>query len=278
MENRDILFSIIIPLYNKANHISQTINSVLSQTYRHLEVIIVDDGSEDAGAMIVRSISDSRIRYYYKENGGVSSARNKGIELARGEWIMFLDADDLLLPFCLEKFYKVITSYAGYINIVAGSPISDQRRGVESKKVFSGLVPNNYKWYFLNKFTIRPGCAAYQKEVLIKHKFNNFYQRFEDVEFILRILKSAAIYVIPDVVFVYCCTYSALSKMKNCKRDFSFFMDFKEKTFWEKCKLGELLMLAWFDYSDKRTHLLLQYQFNVIYAVIAKCKILIKNR
>ena len=89
-----IFFSIIIPLYNKAKYIENTIQSVLKQTFKNFEVIVVDDGSTDDGPEKVGLISDCRIRLIRKENGGVSSARNRGIAEARGENIAFLDADD----------------------------------------------------------------------------------------------------------------------------------------------------------------------------------------
>lgn len=72
----DILFSIIIPLFNKGEYIRQTLFSVLFQTYKKLEIIIVDDGSTDGGDIVVKSICDDRIRYFFQENKGVSSARN----------------------------------------------------------------------------------------------------------------------------------------------------------------------------------------------------------
>jgi len=89
-----ILFSVVIPVYNKELYIKQCIDSVLCQTYESFEVIVVDDGSKDNSVRVVEEINDSRIRIIKKENGGVSSARNKGIEISKGTFIAFLDADD----------------------------------------------------------------------------------------------------------------------------------------------------------------------------------------
>lgn len=99
-------FSIIIPLYNAERYIGQCLDSIAEQSYPDFEVIIVDDGSTDNGALIAKSMAekDPRFVYYYKENGGVSSARNLGIDKAKGEWISFVDADDLLLPDALTTF------------------------------------------------------------------------------------------------------------------------------------------------------------------------------
>jgi len=87
--------SVIIPTYNLGSRLCDTINSVLGQSERDLEVIVVDDGSTDDTGKVVQRIKDSRVRYFHKENGGTSSARNYGLSKARGEYVAFLDHDDL---------------------------------------------------------------------------------------------------------------------------------------------------------------------------------------
>lgn len=89
------MFSIVIPLYNKEESIAKTIFSVLNQTFQDFEIIVVNDGSTDESVERVKEITDARIRLINQPNGGVSSARNKGIEQAREEWIAFLDGDDV---------------------------------------------------------------------------------------------------------------------------------------------------------------------------------------
>lgn len=88
------LISIVVPLYNKEGHIGKTLDSILDQIYKEFEVLVVDDGSTDASADVVRSYTDHRIQLIQTSNQGVSSARNKGIEAAKGQWVAFLDADD----------------------------------------------------------------------------------------------------------------------------------------------------------------------------------------
>ena len=110
----DPFFSIVIPLYNKEEYIVTTIDSVLSQNYSNFEVIIVDDGSTDNSAQLIKNYSDERVNYYYQNNAGVSSARNKGIELANFDLIAFLDGDDLW-----EKEYlkSIVELYHLYPNV-----------------------------------------------------------------------------------------------------------------------------------------------------------------
>ncbi len=88
------MISVVIPLYNKERSIARTINAVLSQKYQDFEIVIVNDGSTDNGAMEVKKFNDARIRLINQANAGVSAARNKGIEEAKGEYIALLDADD----------------------------------------------------------------------------------------------------------------------------------------------------------------------------------------
>src|SRR5260221_9109636 len=92
--------SVIIPVYNGSRFIIDALNSVKGQTHRQLECIVVDDGSTDNTADIVKEwiISDNRFIYLFQNNKGLSGARNKGLDHAKGNYIQFLDADDILLP------------------------------------------------------------------------------------------------------------------------------------------------------------------------------------
>lgn len=97
------LISVIVPAYNAAPFIAETIRSVLAQSYVDVEVIVVDDGSIDETANIARSLSDERLQVVSQPNAGVAAARNKGLDLARGAYITFLDADDSMEPTNLEE-------------------------------------------------------------------------------------------------------------------------------------------------------------------------------
>jgi glycosyltransferase involved in cell wall biosynthesis len=100
IEQMNVLVSIIIPCHNSSKYLSETLQNILLQTYSNFECILVDDGSIDDTRLIAKSFvdKDSRFKYYYKENGGVSTARNTGVKFSSGEFIQFLDADDLLHP------------------------------------------------------------------------------------------------------------------------------------------------------------------------------------
>lgn len=104
-------FSVVIPTFNRAGFINQTIGSVLKQTISDFEVIVIDDGSTDETGDVVRSIDDERVKYHYKSNEERAVARNTGIDFARGRYVTFLDSDDLVYPNHLETALHVIKKY-----------------------------------------------------------------------------------------------------------------------------------------------------------------------
>ncbi len=137
--------SIIIPAHNAAETIAETLESVLTQTHRDWEAIVVDDGSNDATADIARSFAerDARIRVVSQPHQGVSTARNVGIKLARYDWLLFLDADDWLLPLHLERLTDALVSnrdldavYCGWVRVAPdGTPLGEQY-GLQSSDPF----------------------------------------------------------------------------------------------------------------------------------------------
>ena len=109
MENQ--LISVIVPIYNVENYLRQCLDSILGQTFTNFEVVLVNDGSTDNSGFICQEYArlDSRFKYFEKENGGVSDARNSGLDLAQGDYVTFLDADDFLFEDHLEKLYIATT-------------------------------------------------------------------------------------------------------------------------------------------------------------------------
>jgi glycosyltransferase involved in cell wall biosynthesis len=101
-------FTVVVPLYNKRRYVRRCAESVLRQTHRDLRLVVVDDGSTDGSALEVERLRDDRLTLVRQPNGGEGSARNAGIARADGEWIAFLDADDLWLPNHLEELRSVV--------------------------------------------------------------------------------------------------------------------------------------------------------------------------
>lgn len=128
--------SIIIPIYNVEKYIHRCVDSVINQTYTNLEIILVDDGSPDNCGKICDeyAMKDNRIKVIHKENGGLSEARNHGIDSATGEWLFFLDSDDWIYPQTIEKLYigatenNVSVSMCAYEETDSKSPVVDDSK------------------------------------------------------------------------------------------------------------------------------------------------------
>lgn len=147
------MISVIIPLYNKAHTIVNTLNTVFHQTYQDFEVVIVNDGSTDNGVEVIRqNFNDSRIRIINQRNSGVSVARNRGVEAAKGDWIAFLDADDEWLPEYLNTLISTLSYYPNAEMIGCSSYYKDSISGNVSA---NALIDKYYEKcvninYFMN--------------------------------------------------------------------------------------------------------------------------------
>jgi len=152
MGKEEHLISVIIPTYNRARFLKEAIESVLAQTYKNLELIIVDDGSTDNTSEVVKEFTDKRIIYLYQDNKGVSVARNKGICSIKGQYIAFLDSDDIWLPQKLQKQLEVFKTsrlnpgvvYSGvqYMDY-NGNPKKQKKLSKYRGNIFSKLLRKN---------------------------------------------------------------------------------------------------------------------------------------
>lgn len=174
MSNKPFI-SVVIPLYNKQNYIHETIVSVLEQKYNNFELIIVDDGSTDNSAKIVKGFLDSRLKYVYKKNQGVSAARNKGIELAKYDLIAFLDADDLWESNYLETIIELYIDYpeasfygtSYFFKLGENGSLKTPVTSLKKPKKCSGLIDNYFQASLLDPFHPTSGIVI-RKEVFEK--------------------------------------------------------------------------------------------------------------
>lgn len=180
------MFSIILPTFNRAEMISLSIESVLSQTYNNWELIIVDDGSTDNTKDVVNNfvIKDERIKYNYQENQERSSARNNGIKKAKGEWVCFLDSDDIYHTNHLEEFHNLISYKYSTIGLYF-SGLSYNKYS-EFLEKYDLSHKNNLEFILLN--TIGTPRACIHKSILLKENFNEKICIGEDSELWSRIL------------------------------------------------------------------------------------------
>ena len=197
----DDLVSIIMPSYNTAKFISETIESVLAQTYSNWELIIVDDCStDDTDAVVCPYLADDRIRYIKNEkNSGAAVSRNRALREAKGKWIAFLDSDDLWLPVKLEKqiaFMKENDYHFSYTNYVEINEASiPNGRFITGPKRITKRGMYNYCWM---------GCLTVMYDVdtigliqIADIKKNNDYAMW------LKICKKSECYLLDKVLAMY---------------------------------------------------------------------------
>ncbi len=194
------LVSVIIPTYNREEYIGEAIQSVLGQTFTDFEIIIIDDGSTDKTADVVKSLSDDRVRYIYQENRGRSNARNHGLKIAAGRYIAFLDSDDLYLPDKLELQVAYLDTHPE-VGMVYTSAYCINAEGVLLSESYracvSGWIYNNIAFYVPVTVTL-PTVMA-RREVFDRvGGFDEEMERFEDTDMWRRISKVFPIGAISD--------------------------------------------------------------------------------
>ena len=189
------LISIIVPIYNVENYLRQCLDSIMNQTYQNFECLLINDGSPDNSADICREYvsKDSRFRYFEKENGGVSSARNLGIEHSKGEYITFIDSDDWVESDYLEVLYRALLEEQADIAISTYKQFNmddncyylhSYQRGYD-RKVFTNaeLIDALYSLYVYDNTYNFVSCKLVSREILKYIRFNLSTSYGEDMEF-----------------------------------------------------------------------------------------------
>ena len=193
------MISVIVPVYNVENYLSKCISSILSQTYNDFEIILVDDGSTDSSGVICDkfSLDYDKIFVIHKNNGGLSSARNEGLIYSKGEYITFVDSDDILHPNALEIFIDTI------LNTDSDIVFSDLYRFYNYETLNLSNFDHNYSIKTFNNYqamnilinntikSIVPSCAKIYKRTI----FNNIkfpLNRFHEDEFVIHKLLFSA--------------------------------------------------------------------------------------
>ncbi len=196
--------SVIIPVYNGAKFVKDAIESVLAQTYKDYEIIVVNDGSTDDTEEVLRPyIEEGIIRYFYQENQGSANARNRAIAEAKGEYIAWLDQDDIWLPHRLEKTVRVMENDKEVV-VVGGWFLDIDESG----------IPKGCNWFIkpgIVNEQLRYGNAVASSSSLIRRSViveNNewFDQSFwprDDYHMWVRLAKYGKIVVIPSVLYLY---------------------------------------------------------------------------
>lgn len=198
--------SVVIPAYNIEDYIEETIRSVINQEFQDWELLVIDDGSEDSTLEKVKKLAgkDSRIRIVLQAHEGVSTARNKGIDQATGEYISFLDSDDLWDKTFLSKMLNLIRCskrefvLAGYNRLLPSGKI----RQTKNKFDVNDDILYNYS---TGEFKTHVGALLINKEALRKSgvRFTDGCGSGEDIEFLYKTLISLNAIVLPEALMLY---------------------------------------------------------------------------
>jgi len=198
--NNEPKISVVIPTYDKAQYLGEAIESVLNQTYKNIEIIIIDDGSKDNTQEVVKSFNDPRILYIWQSNQGEVVARNRGIQESNGKYIAFLDSDDLWLKEKLqkqvdfmEKSKEIGLLGTGCYEIANNGKILGQKRFSSSNNVLQK------KLIKFNPFIHT--SVMIRKNVFDKVSwYNKNFQESQDYELWLRIAKNYKIANLPELL------------------------------------------------------------------------------
>lgn len=237
-----VTFSVIIPVFNKQSVVEDSIQSVLNQDYSDFELVVVDDGSTDSSLSVIENIDDRRMHFYHINNSGPSGARNYGINQAQGEWILFLDADDLLIPGALKTFNDAISSWPVADIIV--SNFYDEAGGARLLHVPShkeGMISNPFKSWFNKCLMPCAGAFICKRELLRQFHYNEKLRRSEDNELMFNLFRIAKVASINTPTMTYRHQFSSESKkIPPIEIDFKGHLSFdRNKTIWEKISLYE---------------------------------------
>jgi GT2 family glycosyltransferase len=198
------LVSVIIPAYNAERTLLETVNSVQNQTLANIEIIIINDGSTDRTGKTIENLNDSRIKAFSYENGGVSVARNRGITHTTGEFIAFIDADDLWTPDKLERQLAALESHPQAAVAYSWTQTIDER-GYWLHQYHSVFVEGDvYPKILVNNFLSNGSNVLVRREAILSvGGFDSTLKSCEDWDFYIRLAAKYHFVVVPDWQIFY---------------------------------------------------------------------------
>ena len=239
---KNLFFSVVIPLYNKEKYIQRTLISVLNQTFTNFEILIVDDGSTDKSCDIINSINDDRVRLVHQDNGGPSKARNRGIKEAKGKFIAFLDADDEWLLEKLEKQYAFHSKNPDVFWSCTAFKASGGKREEHIAYSKDGVIEDALD-AIMDGMTIQTSTVVIKTSVFENDRllFNESFKRSEDREvwYKLACLYPSVGYLKTELLIYYVETEGSLNATGLGETDFSF-LSLSQRIEKELSEIGEV--------------------------------------
>jgi len=181
------VITVAIPTYNRSSLVRQAVESVLAQTFTDLDIVVIDDGSTDDTRSVIEAFVDRRVRYHYKENGGCASARNAGIQQARGEYFAYLDSDDLWPENFLDEMLKQLKDNPQYSCVYCPIekvfPDGSRKGSYDARQCRSGWITRDL---FKTSF-IWIQAAVFRTEALKSFVFDDSMRNGADTDALLRL-------------------------------------------------------------------------------------------
>jgi glycosyltransferase involved in cell wall biosynthesis len=193
-------FSVVIPLYNRADCIVETLQSVLDQSFVDFEIVVVDDGSNDQPRPVIDALSDPRIRFFSQPNSGGSAARNKGIDLARGHYIAFLDSDDRFLPAHLETMHRALSHNQGSALSIYSPVIVDRGEGktfVKPPRAI-GVDEDMADYVMRDRGFIQTSGLVVPRDIAAKVRYRMGLPFGQDTDFAVRLFRAGSRFQMTD--------------------------------------------------------------------------------
>lgn len=198
--------SVIVPVYNVEKYLHRCIDSILAQTFTDFELLLINDGSKDNSGIICDeyAVKDNRIRVFHKDNGGVSSARNMGLDNAKGEWIAFIDSDDWVKP----GYLRSMVVHSGADMIMSSFEISDDL-SIWNNDIDDEAFSICQMSAFLNKYVSTthfgtPWCKLYNRDLIGNLRFNDQISLAEDTIFIFNyMVRVRSVHTVKDFSYQY---------------------------------------------------------------------------
>ncbi|KMK51136.1 hypothetical protein RO21_07990 [[Actinobacillus] muris] len=221
MSSSNILISVIVPIYNVEKYLQKCIESIIEQSYTNLEIILVNDGSKDSSPQICDKYAkkDSRIKVIHKENGGLSDARNKGLEVATGDFISFIDSDDFIEKDLYNNFQQILSTYPKLDIYIFNLNKQTKSSWIKCHSVLQSHYTEN-KTQVLSYIFDLNGVDSYAWNKIFRRslfqEYNLFFPKgklYEDVFTIPRIIsKSRKIFIDNKVGYNYVFNHSGIMR------------------------------------------------------------------
>ncbi len=209
--NKDIIISVVVPVYNVEKYLEKCINSILNQTFKNYELILVDDGSTDKSGKICDDYlkKNSQIKLIHKKNGGLSDARNAGIVIALGEYITFVDSDDYLDSEYLKVMYEMAINYSADLVMCGSQNVYENKKNnlIKNENIVSEVISKEqaYKKILLQEGTDVSACRKLYKTKIFKENeiLYPVGKLYEDIQIIDKIVENSSKIVITNYIGYY---------------------------------------------------------------------------